>query len=524
MASKATVVRGIAWNFFAKWAWPPLVMLLTALLLRATSFRPSVFDWDESLYLLQAREWLRGGWPFVSTWDIHPVGGPAMVAVSLLAFGESIVSARLLGWLAVSATAWILYLTVRILGGPRAVGIGAGLLYIIHTAILAGLSTNTELLFAPFICAALAIGVHALRTQTVLSWRCLIAMGLIVGWALTIKQVVVPLGCLSFALPMLPAYMRGSLPLRRGIVMAAAYALLCGTPTLAFALTYFLKGELTAFLDDSFLAPLQYIQHPISLSAIAHQVLSACFSLCWLFVLALVAIVRIGAPHSFHEEQAATNFALMWLLAGCIAVAMPGQFYDHYFLILVPPLSLLAAIGAWRVARMARPSLLTATFTCLVIATASDIWLVRFPHLIRLGRLSECCTLSVADTPDVPRLVANRIADELAPSEPIFVFNYQPIIYFLSHAAPPTKFLFPADLVGALNFAGVDLDAELARILGSRPHFIVVDRDRMFLVRPSAQELIKSTLKAEFSLVANFDEKHTDSPSSTGAIELWRRN
>ena len=523
MANEATIVRGIISNFSAKWLWQPLVMLFTALSLRATSFQPSVNDWDESLYLLQAQEWLRGGWPFVATWDLHPVGGPAMVAISLLAFGQSVVSVRLLGLLAVSATAWILYLTVRILGGPRAVGIGAGLLYIIHTAILAGLATNTELLFAPFTCAALAIGVHALRARTALSWGSLVAMGLLVGWALTIKQVVVPLGCLSFALPMLPAYVRGSLTLRRGVVMAAAYALLCATPTLAFALAYFLKGDLAAFLDGSFLAPLRYIQHPIPLTAVAHEVLKACFSLCWLIVLALVAVVRIGAPHSFSGERAATNFALLWFLAGCIAVASPGQFYGHYFLILVPPLCLLAAIGAWRLARMARPSLAVGLFACLVIATASDIWLDRFPHLIRLGRLSDCCTLGSTAKPDVPRLVADRIADELAPGEPIFMFNYQPIVYFLSRAALPTKFTFPVQLVGTPNFTGVDLDAELARVLASKPHFIVVDRGNMYFVRPSAQEVIKSVLKADYSLVASFDEEHTDPHSSPGSIELWRR-
>ena len=198
-------------DFSASWLWPPLLFLLAAFLLRVASFRLSVIDWDESLYLLQAREWLRGGWPLVTTWDMHPVGGPAMVALALLAFGESVASVRLLGLLAVTVTAWILYLTIRILGGPRAVGIGAGLIYVVHTAIRAGLSTNTELLFAPFTCAALAIGVHAFRAQTPLSWRSLVAMGLLVGWALTIKQVVVPLGCLAFALPMLPAYVVGML-------------------------------------------------------------------------------------------------------------------------------------------------------------------------------------------------------------------------------------------------------------------------------------------------------------------------
>jgi 4-amino-4-deoxy-L-arabinose transferase-like glycosyltransferase len=503
--------------------WPPLIMLFGALLLRVTSFKLSTIDWDESLYLLQAREWLRGGWPFVAAWDMHPVGSPAMVAIALLAFGQSVVAVRLLGLLAVSATAWILYLTVRILGGPRAVGIGAGLLYIIHTAIRDGLSTNTELLFTPFTCAALAIGVHALRDKTALSWRSLVAMGLLVGWALTVKQVVVPLGCLSFALPMIPAYVRGSLSLRRGIVMAAAYALLCATPTLALALGYFFKGELAAFLHGSFLAPLQYIQHPIPLAAFALQVLKVCFSLCWLIVLALVAVTRIGAPRSNREEQAATNFALLWFLAGCIAVASPGQFYGHYFLILVPPLSLLAAIGAWRLARMGRPSFAVGILVCLVVATASDIWLARFPHLIRVGRLPECCTLGSAAEPDVPRLVAGRITEELAPGEPIFVVNYQPIVYFLSHAALPTKFIFPTDLVGPLNFTDVDLDAELTRVLASRPHFIILDRDGMFLVRASAQKLIEAKLKVDYSLVATFDKENTDSRSSPGSIELWRR-
>jgi 4-amino-4-deoxy-L-arabinose transferase-like glycosyltransferase len=508
-------------DFSANWVWPPLLLLLAGSLLRAASFRTSVIDPDEGLYLLQAREWLRGGWPLVATWDMHPVGGPAMVAIALLAFGESIASVRLLGLLAVTATAWILYLTVRILGGPRAVGIAAGLLYIVHTAIRAGLSTNTELLFAPFTCAALAIGVHALRAQSSLSWRSLTAMGLLVGWALTIKQVVVPLGCLAFALPMLPAYVRGTLPLRRAITMAAVFALLCATPTLAFALAYFLKGELAAFLNGSILAPIRYVGDPIALPAVALQISKACVGLFWLIVLALMAVVRIGAPRSFREEQMATNFALLWFLAGCVAVAGPLQFWGHYFLILVPPLSLLAATGAWRLARLGRPSIAAVILVCLVIATASDIWLDRFARLIKLGRLSECCTLANKDKPDVPRLVAGRIAAELAPGRPIFVFNYQPIVYFLSQAALPTRIAFPIDLVGTQNFTGVDLDVELARVLVSKPHFIVMDRNSMFPVRPSAQALVDSELGANYNLVATFDD--VDSRPSPGLIELWHR-
>jgi hypothetical protein len=158
---------------------------------------------------------------------------------------------------------------------------------------------------------------------------------------------------------------------------------------------------------------------------------------------------------------------------------------------------------------------------CVVLATTCDIWLDDFARLIKLGHLSEYCTLAKKGKPDAPRLVAGRIMAELPPGEPIFVFNYQPIIYFLSHAALPTRISFPIDLVGTRNFTGVDLDAELARALLSKPHFIVVDRNSMFPVRPSAQELVQSELAANYNLVAIFDD--IESRPSQGLIELWRR-
>ena len=103
----------------------------------------------------------------------------------------------------------------------------------------------------------------------------------------------------------------------------------------------------------------------------------------------------------------------------------------------------------------------------------------------------------------------------------IFVFNYQPIVYFLSRAALPTRISFPIDLVGTHNFTGINLDTELARALLSKPHFIVVDRNSMFPVRPSAQELVESELAENYALVATFDD--IDFRPSPGLIELWHR-
>ena len=140
-------------------AWPPLLFLLAALLLRSLTFLQAVFDTDEGLYIVQAREWLRGDWPIVAVWDMHPVGAPAMFAAAFLVFGQSIETIRLLGILCVAATAWALSGAVRAAGAPRPVGIGAGLIYIAFSIRLGGAATNTEILFAPFVVLAMAVGI-----------------------------------------------------------------------------------------------------------------------------------------------------------------------------------------------------------------------------------------------------------------------------------------------------------------------------------------------------------------------------
>ena len=45
-------------------AWPVACFLLLAVLLRLPVLHRSVLDWDESLYVLMARDWLAGHLPY----------------------------------------------------------------------------------------------------------------------------------------------------------------------------------------------------------------------------------------------------------------------------------------------------------------------------------------------------------------------------------------------------------------------------------------------------------------------------
>ncbi|MFC7473313.1 ArnT family glycosyltransferase [Dankookia sp. GCM10030260] len=494
----------------AEAAFIPLLLFGASLLLRGIGFTVTVIDTDEGLYLVQAREWLRGGWPLVAVWDMHPIGAPAVYAAAIWLFGESIATIRMLGVTCVAAASWALYGLVRAAGGPRPVALAAGLLYVAHTVLLFGLASNTEVLFAPLVVSAMALGtraaVRALEEGRGPGWRELVPTGLLVGCAFSIKPVVTPEGCLAFALLTFPALWRRVLPWRRFFGMAAAYAGLALLPTTLFGLAYLAQDDLREFLDGSFLAPLRYAEARLSLAEALQRVQVAVLVLLWPMLLAGVAVARWGWRPG--REGRLARLALAWFGCGCVAIVGPGFFYPHYFLIWMPPLSILAALGAWRLARLARPRIAMALFVALVAVVAVEAW--RQESTVRVGRGFGIWL------PDPVAEVAKAVRARIRPGEAIFIANYHPVVYALTDAALPTRFVFPAHLTGGFTqVAEIDTDAEVRRILATRPRIVVVDRGWWSQLRPSAAAILTETLNRDYVLDTTVAEER-------GPVELWR--
>jgi Dolichyl-phosphate-mannose-protein mannosyltransferase len=499
----------------------PAAMLVASFGFRALGLLQAVIDTDEGLYMVQAQAWLRGEWPLTSVWDMHPIGAPAMIALSLLAFGESVGAVRLLGILCVAATGWALFGLVRAVGGGRGLGIGAGLLYIAETTQLRGLATNTEILFAPFIAGAMAIATGAaartLRTGAAPRWRELCVAGLLVGGALAIKQVVGLEGCLAFALLAFPALRRGSLPVGRFLGMAAAYALLCALPTALFALAYWLRGGLEVFLDTLFVAPFRYSLERLGPWEALQPISTALATLLWPVLLAGIGVANWWRRRPFPSDDAAGDGApeallarvgLLWFATGTLAIAGPGYFYPHYFLIWLPSLSILGALGAASLARMARPRLMPIAFAGILGVTAADAW--RSDAAPRLDR-----GIGIWQ-PDPVQEVAEAVELRARPGEPVFVVNYHPVVYFLSRAGLPTRFVFPAHLSGDFDeVSDIDTDAELSRVLASRPRLVVVDRGWWPKLRPRAASTVTAALQADYVLAETVAEER-------GPVEIWQ--
>jgi 4-amino-4-deoxy-L-arabinose transferase-like glycosyltransferase len=490
---------------------PPLLFLLAALALRSFAFLQAVFDTDEGLYMVQAREWLRGGWPIVAVWDMHPIGAPAMIATAFLVFGQSVETVRLLGVLCVAATAWALHVAARVGGAPWPVRLGAGMIYIAFSLRLGGVATNTEILFAPFVVLAMAVGVGATNGALALREpprsRQLLLMGLSMGCAFAVKPVVTPEGCLAFALLTFPALFTRLLSPGRFLLWAIIYALLVLTPTGLFGLAYAVRGEFMAFVDGSFLAPLRYSLGRLPLAEAVRFSAVAALILIWPLLLAGLATARwAGRPGAAGRL---TRIGLLWFACASIAVVGPGFFFQHYFLMWLPPLSLLAALGAWRFARLARAGGQTLAFGLTIAAVVVHSWLGAF-----VPRLDRGIGIAL---PDPVEEVAAAVRQELAPGETIFVANYHPVVYFLTGAEVPTRFIFPAHLTGAFHrLTGIDTDEEVRRILGTGPRFIVVDRGWWWGMRPEAAALIETALTEGYELAEAVTEER-------GPVEVWRR-
>ncbi|MDN3568046.1 glycosyltransferase family 39 protein [Paeniroseomonas aquatica] len=516
---------GYAWRRRPDWSYSRLALrdltaaaglLALAVLLRLPSFLQSVIDPDESLYVLQAREWLRGGWPYVAVWDMHPVGAPALVAAGFAILGESIAAVRLLGAAAVAVTGFLLFRTVVLARGDRLTGLAAGVLYVAHSLLPGGLATNTEILMAPLVVGGWMLAIIAVRDmqerRRAPTAMLVMGMGLCFGGALWIKQVAAPQACLAFAAVVALALASRLMSLRRLLLLALVFALACGLPSLATGLVYALRGTFGLFYEANVVAPLRYaagggLPSVVSLRLIVAAMLQA----AWLLALAAVAVgmaLRGRALTGWRQDALLPFAAAVWLAGAVMSIVLPAKFFDHYFMLWFPPLCLAAAAGLRGIlnveARRPRLALVAA-----VLLLASMPVLGDFTARARNGFALRL--------PDPSEVVAATIRQSLPPGETAFLVNYEPIVYFLADIPLPTRMPFWEHLVGDFsNALGQDSDEELAAVLERRPYLIVISARQWMRVRPDAKRLLEATLAVAYG----GPERVLD---GVGEVEIWHR-
>ena len=402
------------------WRWCAL-LLAAALLTRLPAFFTSFYSGDEATYSALAVRLLDGALPYLGAVDHKPVGIAILYAGIYSLFGANhLWAVRAALVLAVALTGAVVGLIAERLHGDRSARV-AGLLYVLASAW--GVpgdvqAANTELfLNLPLALAGLLVAdarARGPRRERLFY----LAAGLLTAVAAAFKYQA---GLAGIAWAVAAAFEAGTLRARasRLALLAAGFA----AAAAGYLATFAAKGIWSDFLFWGWGFNFRYITTlPAREMALNGLKYSALVALFWLPILLLVGRRSVCG--------AAGRVAAPWLGATLAAASVGGRFFPHYFLMALPPLSLLAAAPAREQVARWRPrasAAIGAAFAVLALVAAAQ-WYALKPRLTQYDRAY--------------RELGAYIAATTAATDRVFVWGNSPEIYFYSDREMGTRFPF----------------------------------------------------------------------------------
>jgi 4-amino-4-deoxy-L-arabinose transferase-like glycosyltransferase len=436
------------------------------LILRAPTFLVSAVDWDEGLYVLIASQWLDGHPPYTTVFEIKPIGIFAIFAAALGVLGDSVTSIRLVTVAAIYLTALSLLLIAKRFFRSELAGVVAAISYPVLTLGLQGLSSNTELFFIFFN----VLGLQFLLVCTSdpgLDRRkaslYALAAGLSFGAAVQIKYIVALEIALFVAYLVLARYRS----LRHAPAVLAMLALGGALPSVLATLYLWMQGVIDLFLVSNFEVNKRYAAMGTSEEIWSGLKHAAQDWLKWTW-LTLVAVVflRLRVRQATNADRI-LGFLFLWLAIGFAEASLTLKFFKHYFLVTMPPLCLLLAQASARFnAAAGSPRTLA-----LALVVALGYPLARTVEKTYIPWVSEYWAQG-----DVNVNIARYLRGQIVPGDSIYVVNGQPIVYFLTNAQLPTRYVFPPLIISEpiSRVADVDYPGEVDRILGKAPRAVLI--------------------------------------------------
>lgn len=472
--------------------WVALALAVATLAVRLPDL-PMPLERDEGEYAYAAQELGRGFPPFATTFCQKPPVIFLWYRAALALPGDPVISVHLM----LALVAWLgslgLYGCARGFAG-RGVSALAGMLFALATAGAGyfGSAANTEIfMLAPALWGgALALS-EAERDRS--GWRW---VGVGVLWTLAgfTKQIalftVAPLGVLALA----RMAGRGA-GLRRVAGASLGMAGGCLLTASLFGLWLLASGGWSGFLDSA-------VRHNLSYSGgmlagwklkLAGEVWMDRFLLSdGMLWLVAVAGACMAATRRFRASGA--GFGGVWLTVSALGVLTGPYAFGHYFLQVLPPLALAAAVtigglirAGWGAIGLAAAGLMFGPMISARVMTLKD------PANVRCARLYGVYGL----TPFVAAEHASSwLAQNASPDAKILIIGSEPEILTLSGLRSVTRYtiFYPlSDIYPGVDARWREIDDELRR---NPPEFVVMTHVRTSFIMSPGVELRVSQLLA----------------------------
>jgi 4-amino-4-deoxy-L-arabinose transferase-like glycosyltransferase len=432
---------------------------LLSVALRFFSFFPSVMNHDESTYLEIAREMLDGKRLYVDLIDIKPPGIFIIYAVFQWIFGHSIFIMRLLAALWIALTSFMIFKTSLQLISNRKAALASGVIYILFVSTWSGfgISPDIEIFFNLLTISAL----YVLFKRD--HWLNYLGAGLLMGMGFIIKYVVLFDFC-AFLFFFIWKFVRDPSPKSAGPLFRKLSLFMAGfiVPFLCVNLWYFWTGHFAEFARINYGAVARYPKEfiPEHMAGFVLGFILYFFPVLFLFAHALFS-------RSLHASigKELPHLSILWVILVFIAILLPGNTFNHYWIQLMLPVSLLA--GAF----FHPANRIPASINWMTRGVAGRIILFMLCVII--------ISFSVRDhwgKPDTPRQIAGYLKSRLHTPDVFYAANHFHILYFLLQKDCPTPYVHPSLLTSPSHRQAlrIDLQRELKRINDKKPAYIFI--------------------------------------------------
>src|ERR1035437_10482 len=447
-----------------------LVVLLFALI--RFQLRESPLERDEGEYAYAGQLLLQGIPPYQLAYSMKLPGIFAAYSVILAVFGQTPSGIHIGLLLINAATTFLVFLLARHLFGPLA-GLVAGASYALLStspSVLGFAGHATHFVVLPAVGGILLL-LMAIEARRV--WL-LVCSGVLLGLAFLMKQPGIMFAVFGGLYILKSEYRDGRLDWRGLAPKTGAFVLGLVLPFAVTCLALFAAGSFQKFWFWTF----QYSREYASIMGIrdglqvlrlnAAQVVGPAF---WIWA---IAGVGLSALLWNRKPRAHGSFLAGFLLFSFLAVCPGLYFRQHYFILMLPAIALLAGVAV----SSARQGILQSGHRAwsflpvlvFLVAFADSVFLQR-EYFFEMDPLTACRTVYAGNPFPEAVEVGDYLKSHASPGARIAVLGSEPEIYFYAARHSATGYIYTYSLMERKRYA-LEMQKEMiADIEAARPEF-----------------------------------------------------
>jgi 4-amino-4-deoxy-L-arabinose transferase-like glycosyltransferase len=472
----------------ASWLALAVVVLATA----AIRFRllDVPLDRDEGEFAYFGQLLLEGVPPYAGAYNLKMPGIYGAYALILAAFGQTAAGVHAGLILVTSATTVLIYFLARHLGGP-AVGVMAAAIFAIGALNprLLGIAAYSE----HFVLLGAVAGFLALlRASRVRRRRLVLAAGVLLGLAFLMKQTGAAFAVGGAIFVLASTTTAGAPRWRDRVVGTALFVVGVLTPFALVCLALWWVGTFDTFWFWTILYASEYqkslfIGWANLLQTLAY--IAPSFS-----VAAALSAVGLGAV-ARDGRSPSRALALLLLAGSALATTGSLHFRPQYFLLMLPAVAILAAVGLDALGRLlavsSAPALRWAVPAVLAAVAVGQPCYASWAVLFDLGPVQASREVYGLNPFPESVEIARYIRERSGAHDRVAVIGSEPQIYFYAGRRSATGFIYTYALMERQPYASVMQRQMIDEIESADPRYLVVVHvAASWLMRPDSDPTI----------------------------------